>query len=173
MCLVRENNLSDASLQLRTALEMEPLDFWSNFYSGICAHKQGRHVEAVAAFSVCIGVAPGMAGCYFNRALAYTVLNQDDPARRDYDQALRLDPRIAAAAFNRGMLNHRTHRFAEAEADLNEALRLGADPALVFYDLAVVQLARQDGAAARQSLQRALEHQPQHPQALKLMNSLK
>jgi tetratricopeptide (TPR) repeat protein len=171
--LLREGNVSGANVQLRQALELEPLDFWSNFYYGICAHRQGHHVEAVAAFSVCVGLAPGVSGCYFNRALAYTALNQDEPAQRDYDQALRLDPHLAAAAFNRGMLHHRARRFADAEADLNEALRLGADPALVFYDLAVVQLARQETASARQSLQRALEHQPQHPQALKLWNSLK
>jgi serine/threonine protein kinase/Flp pilus assembly protein TadD len=171
--LLRDHDLPGATEHLRQALELQPRDFWTNFYYGICAHELGRHAEAVAAFSVCIGAAPGIAGSYFNRALAYTALGLDEPARRDYDQALRLDPHLAAAALNRGMLHHRARRFAQAEVDLQQALTLGADPATVFYDLAVVQLARQNAASARQSLQRALGYDPQHSQALRLWNNLR
>jgi serine/threonine protein kinase/Tfp pilus assembly protein PilF len=171
--LLRDGDLPGAGAHLCQALELQPRDFWTNFYYGICAHRQGHHAEAVAAFSVCIGATPGVAGSYFNRALAYTALGLDEPARRDYDQALRLDPQLAMAALNRGMLHHRARRFAQAEDDLHQALKLGADPAMALYDLGVVQLARQDTAAARQSVQSALTHQPQHPQALKLWKSLK
>jgi eukaryotic-like serine/threonine-protein kinase len=170
--LLREGDLQGASGHLRQALALEPRGFWSNFYYGICAHRLGQHAEALAAFSVCIGAVPGMAGAYFNRALVYSALGLEEPALRDYDQALRLDPSLAVAALNRGMLHHRARRFAQAEADLHHALKLGADPATVYYDLAVVQLARQDLAAARQSLQQALAREPQHPQALKLWRNL-
>jgi serine/threonine protein kinase/tetratricopeptide (TPR) repeat protein len=171
--LLRDGNLPAASEHLRQALELQPRDFWANFYYGICAHRQGNHTEAVGAFSVCIGAAPGVAGCYFNRGLAYAALGLDEPARRDYDQALRLDPLLAAAALNRGMLYHRARRFAEAEADLRHALSLGVDPATGYYDLAVVQSARRDAAGARQSLQQALAHDPHHPQALKLWHQFR
>ena len=101
--------------------------------------------EAVADFSVCIGTAPGLAGCFYNRALAYAASGRSQQAMRDYDRALQIDPAHASAALNRSMLHFQQGHLEQARADLRSALASGADPAAVHHDIALV-----DAAAATQ-----------------------
>jgi serine/threonine protein kinase/tetratricopeptide (TPR) repeat protein len=140
--LLGEGDLAAAAAAFERAVELRPQDFWPWFGKGTCAHRRGRAAEAVTAFSVCIALAPQTAVCYHNRALARSA---SDPAAalRDYDQALTLDPHLAEAALNRGVLHLEQRRFRQAEADLRLALTLGADPATVQHNLALVQEARQ------------------------------
>ena len=70
---------------------------------------------------MCIGTAPDIAGCYYNRALAYAALDRPGQALQDYDRALALDPAHATAALNRGMLHYQLGRPAGALADLRQA----------------------------------------------------
>ena len=93
-------------------------------------------------------------------------------ARRAAEQALRLDPSLSVAALNRGMLNYRAKRYDAAISDLQRAGQLGADPAVVFFDLALANLARGERAAALDKLRQALRHNPQQPDARKLYDSL-
>jgi tetratricopeptide (TPR) repeat protein len=162
-----------AAKHLDKALELQPHGFWPNFYQGQCAYRLGHYAESVAAFSVCIGAAPQVAGSYYNRALAYSAEGKEDLALRDYNHALRLDPTFASAAVNRGMVHFKEKRFAEAEADLRHALHLGASEATVYYDLAVVQAACRDFAAARQSLDEVLTRDPDHREAKALRDQLR
>ncbi len=97
-------DLQGAQREFKSALQREPAGLWPNFYSGICAYQMRRYDDAVAAFSLCIGAAPGDGGCYYNRALAHAALGHIEQALADYDSALRLDPANAAAAANRRML---------------------------------------------------------------------
>jgi tetratricopeptide (TPR) repeat protein len=146
---------------------------WPNFYYGLCAHRLGRHEEAVAAFSVCIGAAPEAAGCYYNRALAYAGLGQTDQALADYDRVLKLDPTHAAAALNRGMLHFEAGNMDRARADLQRALDNGGDPATVHYDLALVHSAANEPAAALHHATEALRANPGHEPARHLLEALR
>jgi Tfp pilus assembly protein PilF len=83
-----------------------------------------------------------------------------------------LDPHLAGAALNRGILSFRQSRHAAARADLERALRQGADRARVHYNMALVHLAAKDPAAARKSLERALEANASHKEARKLLDRL-
>jgi serine/threonine protein kinase/Tfp pilus assembly protein PilF len=166
-------DLARAAEQLAAAIVLDPAGRWPNFYSGLCAYHQRRYEDAVAAFSVCIGVSPRVAGCFYNRALAYAALGRIDEAMHDYDHALELDPTHAAAALNRGMLRFERKHFDQAIADLRLALELGADPATVHYDLAVVHLAANELTAARDNIHRALQHDPAHELARQLRDSLR
>jgi serine/threonine protein kinase/Flp pilus assembly protein TadD len=169
---LQAGELEQASGHLSRALALEPAGFWPNFYQGQCCYRLGRHDEALAAFSVCIGSSPGVAAAYYNRALCYTARQDTDAAFRDYDFALKLDPKLAAAALNRGMLHFEAKRFPEAERDLRRALECGANPATVHYDLAMVQLATHDQTAAIASLENALRYEPNHEPALGLLKKL-
>jgi Tfp pilus assembly protein PilF len=92
---------------------------------------------------------------------------------KDYEHALRLDPKLAPAALNRGLLHYEGQRFAEAAADFRLALDHGADPATVHYNLALVYRAQGNRPAAEESLRRALYHQPKHDAARQLQDSLR
>ena len=170
--LLNSNHLSRAAEELSAAVAQDPAGLWPNFYFGLCAGRMGRHDEAVAAFSVCIGAAPTLAGCYYNRAAAYTALAQTDQALRDYNRALELDPTFAAAWLNRGLVHYELGRYADAIADLRRALGHGAHATTVHYDLALVYFADHDFAAARNSLRRVLADDPAHKLAQRLSETL-
>jgi tetratricopeptide (TPR) repeat protein len=170
--LLRAGDLPGAAVELESAVRMQPQALWPNFYQGMCAYRLGHNEDAVAAFSVCIGAAPEAAGCFHNRALAWSAMGRADLTLKDYDQALHLDPTFGAAALNRGMLHCDARRYDEALADLQRALKLGVDPAVVHYDLALVNLARGNRAMALTHLGRALEHRPGHKEARKLQQTL-
>ena len=94
-------------------------------------------------------------------------------ARADYDRALELDPGLAAAALNRGILHYHEHRYGEAARDLHRALDNGADPAMAWYNLALVHVAQNDRAEALDAVQRALRFQPEAKDAVELRDRLR
>jgi tetratricopeptide (TPR) repeat protein len=153
--------LQRAAEELEQAVRLEPQGLWPNFYQGLCAYRLGRHTDAVASYSVCIGAAPQAASCFHNRALAFDALGRPEQALRDYDQALRLDPALADAALNRGALHYRAKRYDAAIADLRRAQELGSDPVVVAFDLLLVNLARGECSTTLNELRRALGSPPQ------------
>jgi tetratricopeptide (TPR) repeat protein len=165
-------NARQAAAHFDSALALEPDHLWPNFYKGVCSCRLKDYPDAVAAFSVCIGLAPREARCYYNRGCAYEGCGQPERARRDYDRALQLEPTLAVAALNRGRLHFRQQRFPEALADLQRALDGGTDRAAVYYDIALVKLGQGDRAAALASLRAALHHDPAHADARKLRDGL-
>ena len=170
--LVRSGKLAEASAEFQAALQLQPDSFWAHFYRGTCAYRLKQYLDAVVAFSVCIGHAPDNAICYYNRALALTALEQPDSAINDYEQALRLDSTLAPGVLNRGLLHYRANRLAAARADLQRALQLGANPATVYYNLALVCPAENDRVQALQNLREALVRDPEHRDARELQDKV-
>jgi tetratricopeptide (TPR) repeat protein len=92
--------------------------------------------------------------------MAFEALVQPARAWADYTRALDLRPDFTDAALNRGILEYRRGRHAEAIRDLESALAKSPAPAargLILYNMALVQLALRDRAAAETSLRRAME----------------
>ncbi|HVA45421.1 MAG TPA: tetratricopeptide repeat protein [Pirellulales bacterium] len=129
-------NLSAADAHFSAAVEMNPKDLWPNFYHARAAYQLEDYEEAVTAFTVCLVLADRAPWCYYNRGLANAQLARNDAARRDFDRALDLDPKLAAAALDRGMLSYRDGRYDEALIDLQRARSDGADAGSVAYGLA-------------------------------------
>ncbi|HEV3003843.1 MAG TPA: protein kinase family protein, partial [Pirellulales bacterium] len=90
--------------EFRRAVRNQPQEFWANYYRGRCAYRLERYEEALNAFCACVALAPAQAECFYNRALVYAALGQISEAVLDYDQALKLDPTLIAAATNRDAL---------------------------------------------------------------------
>ncbi len=169
--LLRSDDLEGAAAAFERAVELRPQDFWPWFGKGLCAQRRQRYEEAETAFSVCVALAPDSAACYYNRALALAA-HGDAAAEKDYDRALALDPHLASATLNRGVLKLQKGRLDEAETDLNLAVAEGADPAGVHYNRALVYQARHDSRAALDCLAQALRHNPNHKGALDLQARL-
>jgi serine/threonine protein kinase/tetratricopeptide (TPR) repeat protein len=155
---LREGDYARAVAQFQQAIDLRPRDFWPNFYQGVCAYKLGRFEEALNAFCVCIALADNPAECYFNRALAYESLGRSDEALRDYTRALQCDDKLTGAALNRGILHYNAGGYSQAAADLGQALStaLGRQVrGVVHYNLALVDIARNDRPAALLDLKAA------------------
>lgn len=177
--LLWQGDLERAERCFQQALALQPRHFWSTLYAGVCAQRREHYQDAVIFFSTCIGQLP-RAECFYHRALAYTAWGQAklrgsegaarefEHALADFEQAQRLNQVIPAIPLRRGMLLGRLGRHEQALQDLARALELGADPATVHYQRALVFLARDDRAAAATSVQEALRHHPQHADALEL-----
>jgi tetratricopeptide (TPR) repeat protein len=170
--LLHRAAFEQASVEFKKALDLEPGEFWPNFYAGICAYRQAHHAEALAAFHACVTLASQTPECWYNRALARSALGNTAEALGDYDRALRLDPKFAAATLNRGVLHCQNKNLDAARADLLKAKELGADTAVVYYNLALVDLADNQHAAALTQLRQALNYNPQHREALDLCERL-
>jgi tetratricopeptide (TPR) repeat protein len=151
---------------------MQPDGLWPNFYAGVVAYRLGHYQDAALALNACVALAPRNPCCYYNRAAALAKLHRNDQAIGDYTRALELDPDLAAAALNRGILHLQAGAYARASDDLLYALRRGADGAAVHFNLALVERARGDRAAALTNLRSALLHNPRHADALDLFRRL-
>lgn len=142
---LQHGDVQSAEIPLQRAVLLHPCGYWPNFYHGQCTYRLGRYDEAAAAFSVCIGAMPERATAYFNRALAYAHMKKNVLAVGDYSAALRIDPTLGKAAFNRGLLLLEAKRYAEAQADLQRALHLGENKEAIEGTLKSLRIA----AAAR------------------------
>ena len=156
---LREGEHALAAQQFQHAVDLQPRDFWPNFYQGLCACKLGRFEDAVTAFRVCISLAENPAECYFNRALAYEALGRTDRALLDYTRVLRCDQGLTGAALNRGILHYNARHYSEAIADLDRALATASGGGIrgaIHYNRALVNLARDRRPAAITDLKAAI-----------------
>jgi tetratricopeptide (TPR) repeat protein len=173
--LLQSGELDRAATEFRAAVRLQPRGLWPHFYQGVCAYRRARYEDAVLAFTACAALAPTAqrAGFLYNRAKSYAAWDRADRALADYSQVLELDPGLAPAALNRGILHYRAGRYPEALSDLERAKDLKASPAAaVHYNLALVHLARGDRASARASLASALGADPRHQEARALLDHL-
>jgi serine/threonine protein kinase/Flp pilus assembly protein TadD len=150
------------------AVELDPNGFWNNFHHGATAYRLGHFADAVADFRACITLAPKSADCYYDRALAYSALNQSDRALRDYEHALRLKPDFVDASLNIGLIHYHRKQYRDAETSLQNALRLQPRSPIVHYNLALVRLAQGDREGCLENLKAASGL----PQAEELRNRL-
>jgi serine/threonine protein kinase/Flp pilus assembly protein TadD len=166
--LLDAGHLRPALGHFEQAQVLQPENVWPYFYQALCACRLEDYEEAVIAFSVCIGFAPEQAVCFYNRGCACAALGRPERARGDFDRALRLEPNLAAALLARGRLHYQQKRYPDARADLQRALEEGIAPAVVYYDLALLQVAQGDRSAALVSIREVLRHEPGNSAALKL-----
>ena len=171
--LLRDGDLARAAVEFDRAARLQPQDLWPHFYLGVCAYRLRRYEEAVAAFRVCVALAPKAPECYYNRALALAALGRVDPALDDYNRALQHRPEWAPVLLSRGILLFQRKRYTEALGDLASALECGADPAAVYFESARIHLAQHDRAGALACLQRALHHNANHSEARDLLKRLR
>jgi tetratricopeptide (TPR) repeat protein len=96
---------------------------------------------------------------WLQRALAF---EEDSPeeARRAYEEAIRLNPALADAHINLGLLHHDLGNLIEAERCYRRALEFQPTLALAHFNLGVVLEDRQKKSAALKAYQEALKHAP-------------
>ena len=83
------------------------------------------------------------AAAYYNRGNDKRALNRHEEAIADYDEALRMDPRLAAACYNRGNAKGVLGRHEEAIADYDKALQIDPQLAAAYYSREAARTALQ------------------------------
>jgi serine/threonine protein kinase len=117
----------------------------------------GRPAEAIPAFTRALQAGVSDAFVYNNRGLAYSALNQLDPAIADFTEAIRLRPADAGVRYNRGVAFARRGDDFRALLDFDTAIRLGPDHARSYEARAQIYLKQGDKARACADSTRAAE----------------
>src|SRR5262249_16028926 len=123
---------ADAVDELDRTLALNPRHYWSWCLRGLCHQNLGAHALAVADFTYSLGQR-AEPWPYLNRGYSFYVAGQRGMAVRDYDEALRLDPSLTMALWDRGIVRLEQARYDEALADFRAAGPAGCPEA--FYPL--------------------------------------
>ncbi len=133
---------------------------------------QGRSAETVAALQTACRLAPLEAAYRYRLGLAFNEVGRLDDARLALEQAVKLDPKFAQAWYNLG-LAYAAQTKAEAAVDaLLRAESLNARSAQIPYARATVLARLGRVEEARRAVQRAVELQPDHPEAREFLRVL-
>jgi len=169
-----KEDYTEAARLLTQASKMNRKETIFMFTAGRAALSDGNYGQAEKLFSTCIALADkNLDVCYYNHGLALFHQNvKATEALMNFDAAIGLNDRFAAAWLNRGLVHHQRGNSKDAISDLIKALELGAEPALVHYNLAVVYEAKKDVASARRHAAEALLAKPDYPAARELQKRL-
>jgi len=102
------------------------------------------------------------AGTRVNRGVMLLRARDYQAARRDLDEAIRLEPTLGEAFVNRGVVMMADAAYDEALAEIERGLALGVDePAKAYYNRALVHEGLADAGAAYRDYRRAQELAPE------------
>jgi tetratricopeptide (TPR) repeat protein len=159
----QHGKLAEAADKFQQAFQMEPADFWSQYYLAVCLLDLKRPAEAAAGLTKCLERKADFSRAYLLRGRAYAELNQAEAADRDFTAALKLEAGGGARYIllvSRGRLRLARNQVEPARADLEEAIALRPDYFHALFNLALLYQAQQEFAKSNDVLDQALRLQP-------------
>src|SRR5712664_3386894 len=119
---------------------------------------------AIAPLQKVIADQPEFAYAHFQLAYVYTALKKADEARGEYERTIALDPKMAEAYHNLGLLflGGDPPAAARAVAPLRKAVELLPGQVQPLYELAVAQNRAGDAAGSAESFRALLQLDPDH-----------
>ena len=115
---------AEADLARAGALRPYFPGLWNHL--GLARTWQGRHAEAIGAYTHGLQHAPDRYGLLVNRAVAYHLAGRDREALADLAKAIKLRPRDPIAYNNRALVHAATGSARAAQDDVQAAVRLAA-----------------------------------------------
>lgn len=132
--------------------------------SGLAARERGDQGGAIKRFTQAIDSGglerENLAVAHNNRGNAYDDQDQPDLALKDYDEAIRLDPRLAEAYYNRSFVFYRLGRLKDALEDLDKVVQLSPGLPSAYYNRSVVLESLGQRSRAIADLRQALSLDP-------------
>jgi tetratricopeptide (TPR) repeat protein len=89
----------------------------------------GKHYEAIFSYNKAISMNPGQIQFIYNRAIAYVVVKNWNPALLDLNKTIAAAPKFGEAYYKRALCYFELDKKEEALIDLKEAEKLGYKPA--------------------------------------------
>src|SRR6266481_6528418 len=93
--------------------------------------------------------------------IAYHQMLQMDEAKRNYEKALKLNPKYAEAINNLGTIYYARRSYRRAIGQYNKALKIAPNSASIYSNLGTAQFARKKYEEASISYQKALALDPE------------
>ena len=154
--LMGARRFAEAERTLQQVLELSPRNLSALVLLGSSRILSGQPAKALGPLESAAALAPFNADVPFNIGLASLSLGDTPGAERAWRRTLSLAPRHKDAAANLVDLLMKTGRSEEAERVLGESRRNGLHAGLLDYLEGKLAMQRQDPAAARAALARAL-----------------
>jgi len=126
--------------------------------------KQGKLVEAAAAFKQALEADPSHAGAHNNLGVTYERRGHEG-AQAEFERAIELQPDFTQARFNRARLLMRKEQVAEAVAELRRTLQFDPDHVGALNMLGMALGRQQKFVEAQTYLERAVRLDPNHAEA--------
>ncbi|HEY6360370.1 MAG TPA: tetratricopeptide repeat protein [Vicinamibacterales bacterium] len=165
----KNGHLSAAEDIYRAILEQVPDQADAMHYSGVIAHQQGRHEEALALIETSIALAPNQADWHSNLGIVLKARARLDEAIAAFQQAIALDPGHVNAYNNLGVLLRAQGRPAESEAAYRKAIEIDPDHKDVHQNLGILFYGQRRLAEAVACFCKVITLDPTHAQALRLL----
>jgi tetratricopeptide (TPR) repeat protein len=93
--------------------------------------------------------------------IAYHQMLQINEAQKNYEKAIKLNPKYSEAVNNLGTIYYSKRSFRRAISQYNKALKLTPNSASIYSNLGTAQFARKKYKEASESYQKALELDPE------------
>jgi eukaryotic-like serine/threonine-protein kinase len=138
---------------------------------GLAKEGRGDLAGAIEDYTRALALRPGLAALRVRRGWAYLLDGAGNPALRDFDEAIRLDP-TADAYGGRGLARALLGRYRDAAADAEESLRHGGPTPRQLYNAARIHAQVAAAAAAeapRLGLERLKDADDHHGRARELL----
>jgi tetratricopeptide (TPR) repeat protein len=156
---------TEAAVALLEPLETKNADNSDFEYAyGSALIKAGRRREGVDRLEK-VAKSGNSADAYLLAGSTLLDLNDFEPARRDLDEALRLDPKLPGVYTLAGTARDKTGAIQEAEAAFREALKINPDDFDANLYLGAILYKRRDLDEAKPYLDRALRLDPKSSMA--------
>ena len=117
----------EAYSHFQAAAEINPLDPMSRSNLGAYLQEHGHLTEAIEQYNRVISLTSDaglLAATYANLGTAYRKLGEDEKARENYDQALRLNPSQSNAYLGLGQLLEKQNQLDEAIENYSRAVEI-------------------------------------------------
>jgi len=122
----RSKALLEAEVRTTQALAANPRDVTALQMRGRAEMLESEPASAVSTFRRALALAPGNAALLADLGAAYAQDGNWAAAHEALTEALRLDPKLASAVFNRALVNEKREAWGEAAADWERYLALDA-----------------------------------------------
>lgn len=144
--------LNEALADFKRAVSMAPKDIVALNAMGMCLQAMDRFADSIQAFSAALAIRADFPPALFNRGYSHELMGEIEAARKDYEAALKLDPRFPEPAARLASLATRRRDWKEVRTRAEQALK--GDSSLTAALLALVTADIEEGkfAAAKTRL---------------------
>jgi Flp pilus assembly protein TadD len=166
------HDATNALRHFQTAVKWDPFSPGIHHETAIVLSQLGRPREALAELQEAVRLAPRDAEFRFKLALAWNELGESGNVLKELEEAVKFDPRHARAGYNLGLARYAAGNSLGAISALLAAESAAPNDPAIPYARATIHAQLGQRREARQAASRALELNPQSPEAAALLRQL-
>lgn len=167
--LFEQGRRTEAEAALENAVRLNPSDSDAYYMLGNMARDREERLRAIVCYRTALRINPNFDFCRRDLCVALAQSGRIQEAQVVMDQGPSFDTDTATYHFFKGNLHLAAEQLQEASACFSEAARLSPQDAMIWLNLCVAQLKRNDVFAALNTGHRILEIEPDNAQAYGLL----